>query len=871
MFRRRRWFQGRPIHGSGRDATSPGSRPTAAEMTDERLGRRASPSRWACSSTATAIAEHRPARRARSSTTASCMLFNAHHEPLDFTLPAGDVGRALGRRARHRRPPMPSTSADGAGDGRRSATEPVRRTVAACVRCSRAAARAERRRRAPPTACSCTPGFGFDDAAARRRLPGRARRQPPLLARPYLQAAPGSTHGYDVVDHRRVNDELGGGRGPRRACARRSARHGLGQVLDIVPNHMAIVTPGEPLVVGRARERPVQPLRRLLRRRLGPARGQAAQHGAAARARRPLRPGARGGRAHARAARAARFTRPLPRARAARWRPARSTTLLAAAAGALRLRRAGLPRRRLRRACRRPPRRTARAVRRAPPRQGGAAAAARRGCCDEQPERGRGRRRRGRRAINADPDAPRRAARAPELPAGLLAHGRPASSTTAASSTSTRLVGLRVEDERVFDDTHALVLRLAGRRAWSTACASTTPTACATPRRYLAPAARARRPTAWIVVEKILEPGERLPDAWPVDGTTGYDFLQPGRRAVRRPRGRGAADRRSTREFTGEPADFGDVVARTRSARCCARCWAADVNRLTALLSERLRAPPPLPRLHPPRAARGAARGDRLLPGLPHLRARRREPAADDDVAHVDAGRRPRPSARRPDLDPELFDFLARRAAAATCAGPREAELVAALPAADRAGDGQGRRGHRLLPLQPPGRAQRGGRRPGPLRRVASTSSTRPARRRSARWPRDACWPRRPTTPSAARTCGPGSPCCPRSPSAGRRRSQRWSARNERHRARRLARPQRRVPALPDAGRRLAARRRPGAWRYMREGRRARPRRTRPGSTPTPAYDDGAARASSRACSATREFLRRPGRRSWRRWSRRAG
>ncbi len=29
----------------------------------------------------------------------------------------------------------------------------------------------------------------------------------------------------------------------------------------------------------------------------------------------------------------------------------------------------------------------------------------------------------------------------------------------------------------------------------------------------------------YVVVEKILEPGERLPENWPVDGTTGYDFL----------------------------------------------------------------------------------------------------------------------------------------------------------------------------------------------------------------------------------------------------------------------------------------------------------------------------------------------------------
>ena len=55
---------------------------------------------------------------------------------------------------------------------------------------------------------------------------------------PYLQAAPGSTHGYNVVDPGRVNSELGGEEGLRQ-FSRRLDELGLGQVLDIVPNHMA--------------------------------------------------------------------------------------------------------------------------------------------------------------------------------------------------------------------------------------------------------------------------------------------------------------------------------------------------------------------------------------------------------------------------------------------------------------------------------------------------------------------------------------------------------------------------------------------------------------------------------------------------------
>ncbi|MFJ5029221.1 malto-oligosyltrehalose synthase [Streptomyces sp. NPDC088560] len=56
---------------------------------------------------------------------------------------------------------------------------------------------------------------------------------------PVLEAVPGSTHGYDVVDHTRVREELGGEEGLR-ALARTAREHGMGLVVDIVPNHMAM-------------------------------------------------------------------------------------------------------------------------------------------------------------------------------------------------------------------------------------------------------------------------------------------------------------------------------------------------------------------------------------------------------------------------------------------------------------------------------------------------------------------------------------------------------------------------------------------------------------------------------------------------------
>jgi len=60
-----------------------------------------------------------------------------------------------------------------------------------------------------------------------------------LYSSPILQAGKESTHGYDVLDHSRVNSELGGGAAFDR-LTKALAAQGLGLMLDIVPNHMAI-------------------------------------------------------------------------------------------------------------------------------------------------------------------------------------------------------------------------------------------------------------------------------------------------------------------------------------------------------------------------------------------------------------------------------------------------------------------------------------------------------------------------------------------------------------------------------------------------------------------------------------------------------
>jgi (1->4)-alpha-D-glucan 1-alpha-D-glucosylmutase len=82
-------------------------------------------------------------------------------------------------------------------------------------------------------------GTDLDFAAARALVPYLADLGVShVYLSPSFQARAGSTHGYDVVDPGRVSDALGGDAGLR-ALADTAHEHGLGLILDIVPNHMA--------------------------------------------------------------------------------------------------------------------------------------------------------------------------------------------------------------------------------------------------------------------------------------------------------------------------------------------------------------------------------------------------------------------------------------------------------------------------------------------------------------------------------------------------------------------------------------------------------------------------------------------------------
>src|SRR6202789_713986 len=80
----------------------------------------------------------------------------------------------------------------------------------------------------------------FDFAAAAAIVPYlKALGITHLYASPFMKARKGSTHGYDIVDHAEFNPELGGEAGFER-LSRALKAHGLGLILDFVPNHVGV-------------------------------------------------------------------------------------------------------------------------------------------------------------------------------------------------------------------------------------------------------------------------------------------------------------------------------------------------------------------------------------------------------------------------------------------------------------------------------------------------------------------------------------------------------------------------------------------------------------------------------------------------------
>jgi (1->4)-alpha-D-glucan 1-alpha-D-glucosylmutase len=119
------------------------------------------------------------------------------------------------------------------------------------------------------------------------------------------------------------------------------------------------------------------------------------------------------------------------------------------------------------------------------------------------------------------------------------------------------LAAVRVEDPEVFAATHGEVLRwVAGGDV--DGLRVDHPDGLTDPGSYLH-RLREHAPDAWILVEKILEPGEELPGSWPVEGTTGYDALAEVDGVLVDPAGEAAFTALDT-SLTGIRTDWAQLV-----------------------------------------------------------------------------------------------------------------------------------------------------------------------------------------------------------------------------------------------------------------------------------------------------------------------
>jgi (1->4)-alpha-D-glucan 1-alpha-D-glucosylmutase len=142
------------------------------------------------------------------------------------------------------------------------------------------------------------------------------------------------------------------------------------------------------------------------------------------------------------------------------------------------------------------------------------------------------------------------------------------------------LAGVRVEDPEVFETTHALILRLVAEGVVD-GLRIDHPDGLADPAGYLARLAERGVERIW--VEKIIEPGELLPD-WPVQGTTGYEFMADATALFIDPAGEEPLTALYA-ELTGETRAFEELgaEAKLQEARTT---FEPEVDRLRSLLDE---------------------------------------------------------------------------------------------------------------------------------------------------------------------------------------------------------------------------------------------------------------------------------------------
>jgi (1->4)-alpha-D-glucan 1-alpha-D-glucosylmutase len=142
------------------------------------------------------------------------------------------------------------------------------------------------------------------------------------------------------------------------------------------------------------------------------------------------------------------------------------------------------------------------------------------------------------------------------------------------------LICLRVEDEDVFSQTHSLTFKLVGEQK-ITGLRIDHIDGLYDPAHYLK-RIREKAGNLYVVVEKILDSGEELSSLWPIQGTTGYEFLNYVTGILCKTSNKRALDRIYTR-FTGLQSSYEDLVA-DKKRLIMGRHMAGDVDNLALLL-----------------------------------------------------------------------------------------------------------------------------------------------------------------------------------------------------------------------------------------------------------------------------------------------
>lgn len=141
----------------------------------------------------------------------------------------------------------------------------------------------------------------------------------------------------------------------------------------------------------------------------------------------------------------------------------------------------------------------------------------------------------------------------------------------------TGLVGVRVEDPPVFDDAHRLILELVAAGTVDGLRVDHVD-GLADPSAYLAQLRDAVGPDVAIHVEKILEGHEALSDVWPIEGTTGYEFIT-AIGGLMTDETRLPALQAAYEDCLGEPADL-DTARRDAKQRMAKHNFAGELSGL---------------------------------------------------------------------------------------------------------------------------------------------------------------------------------------------------------------------------------------------------------------------------------------------------